>query len=115
MLYLFAPCCKEEGHLLNYATLDYSTMMGEALSEINNWIHDMAHSKRIKNYIVVCPNSCMGMNDSGNVDKKMVKELARLWGRDLVHMAPAAYNMLATRLLKLAPATATDTGNSGPT
>ena len=111
--YLFAPCCEEEGHLMNYGTEDYSSIMGEALSEIKDWIDDMSHSKRIKSYTVVCPNSIMGMNDKGNIDRKMVKELARLWGRDPVHMAPAAYDMLATRLLKLAPAK--ESGNPGPT
>jgi hypothetical protein len=114
MRYLFSPCCEAEGHLTNFGTPDYGTMMGEALSDINDWVDDLAHSKRVKNYVVICPNSCMGINEKGNVDKKLAKELARLWGRDPVHMAPAAYDLLATRLLKLAPTAIGDKCNTVP-
>ena len=45
----------------------------------------------------MCPSSAIGLDN--NLDKK---QIARMWGKDPVHLATAGYSMLAEKIVKRA-------------
>ena len=71
--------------------------MGNSLAEIHTWLDDLAHGKRIANYEVMCPSSAIGLEN--NPDRK---QLAKMWGKDPVHLAAAGYTMLAEKIAEKA-------------
>ena len=95
--YATARCCEDSRHLTNYGTKSYATGMGNSLAEIHTWLDDLAHGKRIANYEVMCPSSAIGLEN--NPDRK---QLAKMWGKDPVHLAAAGYTMLAEKIAEKA-------------
>ena len=93
--YVQGKCCEDKQHITNYRTKGYATEMGNSLAQIFTWLGDLAHGKRIIDYDVVCVSSIVGME--GNPSKK---ELAKLWGSDLVHLTTAGYQKVADKLLE---------------
>ena len=71
--------------------------MGNSLAEIHTWLDDLAHGKRIANYEVMCPSSAIGLEN--NPDRK---QLAKMWGKDPVHLAAAGYTILAEKIAEKA-------------
>ena len=71
--------------------------MGNSLAQIHSWLDDLAHGKRITEYMVMCVSSAIGLED--NPSKK---ELARIWGSDPVHLTPEGYSKLAEKITEKA-------------
>ena len=71
--------------------------MGNSLAQIHTWLDDLAHGKRITEYMVMCVSSAIGLED--NPSKK---ELARIWGSDPVHLTPEGYSKLAEKITEKA-------------
>ena len=71
--------------------------MGNSLAQIHSWLDDLAHGKRITEYMVMCVSSAIGLED--NTSKK---ELARIWGSDPVHLIPEGYSKLAEKITEKA-------------
>ena len=92
-----ARCCDDGHHLTNFGTKGYAKGMGNSLVEIHSWLDDLAHGKRISNYEVMCPSSAIGLDN--NLDKT---QIARMWGKDPVHLATAGYSMLAEKIVEKA-------------
>ena len=63
------------------------------LAQIHSWLDDLAHGKRITEYMVMCVSSAIGLED--NPSKK---ELAIIWGSDPVHLTPEGYSKLAEKI-----------------
>ena len=78
--FIMGRCCPDTGHLKNFGTKEYVRAMGNTLAEIDDWIRDLAFSKRILNFSL------------------RKKELAQWWGNDPVHMTEAGYAKLARNL-----------------
>jgi hypothetical protein len=97
MRYLVAPCCNNPSHLINKTTDDYGKEMANALVETEGWLRDQAYMKRIKNYVVMCPNRLLGLQGS---TMPTANTLGRLWQDNPVHMTGAGYQQLAEDLLE---------------
>ena len=48
--YIMGRCCKNTDHLKNFGTQEYPKLMGTVLAEMDDWIRDLAYSKRIQNF-----------------------------------------------------------------
>ena len=92
--YVMSRCCAEKGHLKNFGTREYVRAMGKALAETDDWIRDLAYSKRILNFTVVNTGTLVDL-DSPTSKKK---ELIKWWGSDPVHMTQAGYAKLVRNL-----------------
>jgi hypothetical protein len=66
------------------------------LGEVTDWVKELSHSKRIKNYKVMCPNRLLKM---GEDDEKAAKRVCTYWDSDPVHMCADGYRHLAKSLL----------------
>ena len=95
--YVQGRCCSNKLHLTNFGTKEYATEMGNSLAQIHSWLDDLAHGKRITEYMVMCISSAIGLED--NPSKK---ELARIWGSDPVHLTPEGYSKLAEKITEKA-------------
>ena len=95
--YVQGRCCSDQLHLTNFGTKEYATEMGNSLAQIHSWLDDLAHGKRITEYMVMCVSSAIGLED--NPSKK---ELARIWGSDPVHLTPEGYSKLAEKITEKA-------------
>ena len=93
-LFINGRCCPDESHLTNLGTREYVKTMGTSLAELEDWIRDLAYSKRIQLFSVICPATMVDLNNPS--DKK--KELAKWWGTDPVHLLPAGYSKMAEKL-----------------
>ena len=58
--------------------------MGKRLAALHEWVDNLAHGKRIKNYYAIYTSSMIGLDVY-----QSKKELANWWGSDPVHMTPA--------------------------
>ena len=92
--YINGRCCPAESHLTNFGTREYVKTMGTSLAELEDWIRDLAYSKRIQLSSVICPATMVDLDNP--TDKK--KELAKWWGTDPVHLLPAGYSKMAEKL-----------------
>ena len=82
--YFNSKCCEDSSHLTNFGGKQYAKTMGKRLADINEWLDDLAHGKRITNYSVLCPSTATGLGD-----KMTATDLRDLWGFDPVHLNPA--------------------------
>ena len=68
--------------------------MGNCLAEMDDWLKELAYSKRILHFTVICTAILVDL-DSPKSNKK---ELAKWWGTDPIHMLPAGYSKVAEKL-----------------
>ena len=61
--YVQGRCCNDQLHLTNFGTKEYATEMGNSLAQIHSWLDDLAHGKRITEYMVMCVSSAIGLED----------------------------------------------------
>ena len=92
--YIMGRCCKNTDHLKNFGTQEYPKLMGTVLAEMDDWIRDLAYSKRIQNFTAICTAALVDLDDPA-CSKKM---LAKWWGSDPVHMTSPGYEKLAGSL-----------------
>jgi hypothetical protein len=88
--YIGSKCCDSDAHIVNFGEKRYFEKLGAGLGEITDWMKELAHSKRIKNYKIMCPNRLLKM---GEDDDKAY------WDADPVHMCTDGYRQLTPSLL----------------
>ena len=94
--YIVNKCCQEPDHLTNFKRTGYATEMGEQLADMESWIEDYAHGKRIKKFKTVCPSNLLEAEDSPLGRAR----LAAMWGKDPVHMTAVGYAAIADAIIK---------------
>jgi hypothetical protein len=94
--YIGGKCCDNPAHITNFGDKRYFQKLGICLGEITDWLKECRHSKRIRNYRVMCPNRMLRM---GEDDDKAAKRVRTYWDADPVHMGPDGYRQLACALL----------------
>jgi hypothetical protein len=95
--YVGAPCCSLASHITNRDE-NFCMTMGQALLDMEKWLHDLSYMKRIKNFHVVNPNALL-MPDGDN-RKKVAKAMKKMWHGNSVHLVPDGYKMLAESLIE---------------
>jgi hypothetical protein len=99
--YWIDPCCTEPGHLTNYRTAGYLQSLGMATSVLKEFIRDSLYTRHTSNFRVLCPNKILGIGQRrAELPIEDARELANLWGSDLVHPSGAAYKVVADGLTK---------------
>jgi hypothetical protein len=86
--YIGGKCCDNPAHITNFGDKRYFQKLGICLGEITDWLKECGHSKRIRNYRVMCPNRMLRM---GEDDDKAAKRVRTYWEADPVHMGPDRY------------------------
>ena len=92
--YINGRCCPDESHLSNFGTREYVKSMGNCLAEMDDWLKDLAYSKRILHFTVICTATMADLDSP----KSKKKELAKWWGTDPINMLPAGYSKVAEKL-----------------
>ena len=92
--FIMSRCCSDEAYLKNFGTREYVKVMGKTLAETDDWIRDLAFSKRILNFTVINTGTLVDL-DSPTSKKK---ELVQWWGSNSVCMTQAGYAKLARNL-----------------
>jgi hypothetical protein len=94
--YIGSKCCENPVHISNFCYKWYFEKLGIGLGEVTDWVKELGHSKRIKNYKVMCPNRLLKM---GEDDERAAKRVRTYWDADPVHMCSDGYLHLAKALL----------------
>jgi hypothetical protein len=95
--YLLARCCDSVAHLTNRVGEDYIDQMIQAIRDVYAWINNTIFMRRIKGVKVFNPTHALGFNDYDvNIDT-----ILELWGDDPLHPTPAAYKVLADKLVAM--------------
>jgi hypothetical protein len=95
--YLLARCCASSSHLTNRTGEEYIDQMIQAIRDVYAWINNTIFMRRIKGVKVFNPTHALGFNDYDvNIDT-----IIELWGEDPVHPTPAAYQVLANKLVAM--------------
>ena len=68
--YVVAKCCQDLNHIRNFGKKTDVKQMGSTLADLRDWIDDLAHGKRLKNYKVSCTLSLLGALDGNKSDLK---------------------------------------------
>jgi hypothetical protein len=92
MRYALAACCDNPAHITNKREPAYGTALGEALSNIGEWLQDLAFTRRIRNFAVMCPTDVMQRADQ--------QRKGNFWAEGPVHMTNDGYRFLANALLE---------------
>jgi hypothetical protein len=92
MQYALASCCDNPSHITNKREPAYGTALGEALSNIGEWLQDLAFTRRIHNFAVMCPTDVMQRADQ--------QRKGNFWAEGPVHMTKDGYRFLANALLE---------------
>jgi hypothetical protein len=88
---------KSQSFITNFGDKRYFEKLGAELGEVTDWIKELGHSKRIKNYKVMCPNRLLKM---GEDDERADKRVRTYWDADPVHLCADGYRQLARTLLE---------------
>jgi hypothetical protein len=102
MRYIVDKCCDSETHITNKASGSYGKMMGNALAEMGEWLKDLAFTRRIRNFVVLCPNELLGEEESIKAGSRKVTSF---WKESPVHMSQDGYTALADCILEKLAAT----------
>jgi uncharacterized membrane protein YgcG len=70
--------------------------MGEAIGELKIWMQDFAFTRRIQNFVIMCPNALLQGESEVEAGAAKIKSF---WSAGPVHMAPEGYSCLATSLV----------------
>jgi hypothetical protein len=92
MRYALASCCDNPSHITNKREPSYGAALGEALSNIGEWLQDLAFARRICNFAVMCPTDIMQRADQ--------QRKGNFWAEGPVHMTNDGYRFLASALLE---------------
>jgi hypothetical protein len=110
MRYIVKKCCEDDSHIINKGLSNYGTSMGTALGEMGEWLKDLAFTRRVRNFVVMCPNEIL--DDEGSI-KASTRQVTAFWKDGPMHLTQEGYAALATGMLdKLAtsnPARRVDT------
>jgi hypothetical protein len=68
--YIGSKCCGNPDHISNFGDKRYFEKLCSGLGKVTDWIKELSHSKRIKNYKVMCPNRLLEM---GEDDERVAK------------------------------------------
>jgi hypothetical protein len=113
--YISSKCCDNKEHITNFGEKRYFERMGEGLGDIVDWIKESAHSKRLRNFKVLCPNRMLRM---GEDEENSAKRVRTYWDQDLVLMSWEGYKNLAKvlteKLADIATAETTETTAPSP-
>jgi hypothetical protein len=93
MRYIVQKCCEDDSHIINKGHSNYGTNMGTALGEMSEWLRDLAFTRRVRNFIVMCPNEILG--DEGSI-KAGTRRVTAFWKDGPVHLTQEGYSALAT-------------------
>ncbi len=76
---------------------EYIDQMIQAIRDVYAWINNTIFMRRIKGVKVFNPTHALGLNEYDvNIDS-----IIELWGEDPVHPTPAAYQVLANKLVAM--------------
>ena len=95
--YIISKCCQDTTHLCNFKKKDYATGMGERLADMEAWIDDYVHGKRIHNFKTLAPTSLLEVSNNEDLDQEALIEV---WGKDPVHMTGTGYVKVGEALVK---------------
>jgi hypothetical protein len=104
--YWLNPCCGDLDHLVNYKTDGFLSRLGSATGVLKDYIRDSLYTRNTSNFRVICPSKILGIGQhSSELPLDEARILAAEWGNNPVHPSEAAYEKIATGILK-------DIGNS---
>ncbi len=96
MLLWVAPCCSDSTHTVNYHTVGFLPLLGDAIASLRDSIRDALFVKKIQNFQVLCPNRMIGVGQRRQEPSdEQAAKAAALWGSDPVHPTSAAYRVIA--------------------
>jgi hypothetical protein len=96
MRYVTSSCCNAPGHMTNRRGKNFAANMGKALGEVRVHIQDLAFTRRIRNFVVMCPNTLL--QGEGEIEDTAAS-IKRLWAGP-VHLNKEGYDLMATNLLE---------------
>jgi hypothetical protein len=102
MRYIVEKCCDSEIHITNKASGSYGKMMGSVLAEMGEWLKDLAFTRRIRNFVVMCPNELLGEDETIKAGSRKVTSF---WKESAVHLTQDGYTALAESILEKLSAT----------
>jgi hypothetical protein len=96
MRYVTSSCCQAASHMTNRREKNFAANMGKALGEVRVHIQDLAFTRRIRNFVVMCPNTLL--QGEGEIEDTAAS-IKRLWAGP-VHLNKEGYDLMATNLLE---------------
>jgi hypothetical protein len=103
MRYIVNKCCEDDKHITNKSSSHYGKSMGESLGEMEVWLRDLAFTRRVRNFVVMCPNTILG--DEASI-KEGSRRVTAFWKEGPVHLTREGYTTIATGIVdKLAVST----------
>jgi hypothetical protein len=92
MRYALESCCKDVSHIINRSDPNFGANLGTVLSNIKDWPQDLAFTRRIRNFAVLCPTEVM--------QRAEVQRSGCFWIQGPVHMNTEGYRFLGVALLE---------------
>jgi hypothetical protein len=92
MRYALESCCADLSHIINCSEVNFGANLGLALSNIGEWLQDLAFARRIRNFVVMCPTQVMQQGDG--------QRRGSFWTEGPVHMNREDYRFLGAALLE---------------
>jgi hypothetical protein len=87
--YAIESCCSNAGHITNKREANYGAALGEAMSNVAEWLQDMAFTRRICNFAVVNANDLLRAGSTP----------VNFWTEGPVHMNAKGYTPLSAALV----------------
>jgi hypothetical protein len=78
----------------------YTSILGEGLARICEWLDDQAYLNRIRNFRVLNPTKLL---DTSALDAAKAKRVMNFWTAGPVHMTESGYEHLAKNLVEAIP------------
>jgi hypothetical protein len=98
--YLWNRCCSDPSHIANSELPDFASDMGKGLKDLTTNLRNMIFMRKLRGVTVMNSVEALGIvpDEHGNVME--IERVIALWGGDPVHPSPAAYRLLAGKLIE---------------
>jgi hypothetical protein len=92
MSYTLESCYKDSTHIINRSEPNFGANLGAALGNIKDWLQDLAFTRRIHNFAVLCPTEVMQRAEQ--------QRSGCFWTQGPGHMNTEGYRFLGAALLE---------------
>jgi hypothetical protein len=98
--YLWHRCCNDPSHIVNSEQTDFASDMGRGLKDLTTNLRNMIFMRKLRGVTVMNSVEALGIvpDEHGNILD--IERVIALWEGDPVHPSPAAYRLLAGKIVE---------------
>ncbi len=98
--YIWHRCCENPSHITNSESPSFARDMGQGLKDLTVNLRNMVFMKKIRGVTIMNTVEALGIVPDSEGHSLDIERVLAIWGTDPVHPSPAAYRILAGKIVE---------------